>query len=172
MLRQNPRRSFVCEGAPFRGDCASASLKRWQGLSVWLDDKPFRGDCASASLKPAAPSARKEDQSSLPRRLRLGLIEAVCGCGPQVRGDALPRRLRLGLIEAWSARSAGRSGHRSLPRRLRLGLIEAARPRSTATPVRRALPRRLRLGLIEASPFHRTGAALDFPSEAIAPRPH
>ena len=84
----------------FRGDFASASLKRAVPGQPGRRERHFRGDFASASLKHPFPSRYEYLSFIFPRRFCLGLIEA--GLDPaKVTGLWLfPRRFCLGLIEA------------------------------------------------------------------------
>ena len=60
----------------------------------------IRGACASASLKRSAAASVTLSPSGYPRRMRLGLIEALPCLLKFAQALLYPRRMRLGLIEA------------------------------------------------------------------------
>src|SRR5437868_4490689 len=61
----------------FRGGVAAASLKQNSIIMVSMFLRDFRGGVAAASLKRRGQDQRVQGLSSLPRRRRRGLIEAV-----------------------------------------------------------------------------------------------
>ncbi len=85
----------------------------------------IRGACASASLKQQRRGRRCERGGEHPRRMRLGLIEALFSLPIAALPAAHPRRMRLGLIEAEGGRRCFTPPGEEHPRRMRLGLIEA-----------------------------------------------
>ena len=157
----------------------------------------IRGACASASLKLVGSEQSKFCFVLYPRRMRLGLIEAVsivpgvqaglrsirgaCASASLKRariahdfvwmGKKYPRRMRLGLIEAQEqCRRAG-----AHPCRIR-GACASASLKLLRVQCRHRrvtlYPRRMRLGLIEAPLSARAGRPRNIVSEAHAPRPH
>ena len=103
--------------------------------------------------------------------MRLGLIEATHTEVIDFTRVLYPRRMRLGLIEAIQSLPEAMTAAERYPRRMRLGLIEAAARCHRYAPGP-AYPRRMRLGLIEASRVCVGFCMIINVSEAHAPRPH
>ena len=111
--------------AAFRAFTGAVSLKLPEYARLWdLDAEAFRAFTGAVSLKPAFDGLQANDENSLPRLHRRGLIEAGYGNGVEFVPFLLPRLHRRGLIEAFCPAPPRPCGG-GLPRLHRRGLIEA-----------------------------------------------